>query len=114
MNIQQVEQAPAPITEPLFKFLLHFTGLNPDRGSDLQGKASHRACSALAQPVLAGFVYPGIELGEAEVLWNWAGHQMERKGTLPLKLSLMKDLSSTRNSTPCLPQERDCRDKKTI
>lgn len=58
MNIQQVEQAPAPITESLFKFPLHFTGLNPDRDSDLQGKASHRTCSALPQPVLARFMYP--------------------------------------------------------
>lgn len=84
MNIQQVEQAPAPITESLFEFPLHFTGLNPDRDPDLQGKTSQGACSALPQPVLARSVYPGWLRGDcAEVLGNRAGHQVEQKEPFP-------------------------------
>lgn len=118
MNIQQVEQAPAPITESLFEFPLHFTGLNPDRDSDLQGRTSHRTCSALPQPVPAGSVYPGwLHRDCAREGWGagkegWAPNGAER--TVPLKLSIMKGFSGRRNSTPCSPQESHCRNKKTI
>ena len=58
MNIQQVEQPPAPITESLFKFPLHFTGLNIDRDSDLQCKTSHKTFSAVLSLALACHMYP--------------------------------------------------------
>lgn len=84
MNIQQVEQAPAPITEPLFEFLLHFTGLNPDRGSDLQARTSQRACSALAQPVLAALCTRGLSWGrlrccEIGLGTKWSGKEPSPK-----------------------------------
>lgn len=58
MNIQEVEQPPAPITESLFKFPLHFTGLNTDRDPDLQCKTSRAASSAVLSLVLACHLYP--------------------------------------------------------
>ena len=83
-----VEQPPAPRTESLFKFSLHFTGLNTDRGSDLQCKRAHKPFAAVLALVLACHVYPvwvqvdvTVERGV-----QGGGHRTERQVTILLQL----------------------------
>lgn len=107
MNIQQVEQPPVPVTKLLFKFPLHFTGLNPDRESDLQCKISYRtSCSALPS-----FCMPRVASSTAKQESKAACNRV-RRVTVVLKLSIPKDLNSVRNSTPHLPWEGVHRSKK--